>query len=359
MRVLIAAVLLVTACSPVAQPAPSQEPTTVTSSSAPATPRDIPVETAAPVATPVVPTGPRLDAPIIRIAETPFAIAPTFSLARSAVTAEDEEAARLGIHWYLMGLDRYRDHGDYLPASGNFGKAVAAALVESRTPGVQRTFVLESFRIEGLYRKPWGTRALVDVRATIVDRAVDRSAPDQREAGLLRLSGDRRLQVVDSWDDSTGRWFNGRVPDDPSGLRESMAQALAWHLRRESWVIGGPVETYATNLGENHPFEKARAAYLATFDRKVTVSRLFAEVTGAIERHETFAELPGGITTVRYTAIVNSIDAAGRMQRQPVASRVKIFMGNWIPEVVDEEVTPGVWRSGGDLALAEIDVNRA
>ena len=57
--------------------------------------------------------------------------------------------------------------------------------------------------------------------------------------------------------------------------------------------------------------------------------------------------------------MVNSIDAAGRMQRQPVAGRVKIFMGNWIPEVVDEEVTPGVWRSGGDLALAEIDVNRA
>jgi hypothetical protein len=27
--------------------------------------------------------------------------------------------------------------------------------------------------------------------------------------------------------------------------------------------------------------------------------------------------------------------------------------------VVDEEVTPGVWRSGGDLALIDIDVNRA
>lgn len=65
-------------------------------------------------------------------------------------------------------------------------------------------------------------------------------------------------------------------------------------------MIGGSMETNATNLGENHSFEKARAAYLATFDRTVTVSRLFAQVTGTIERHETFAEMPGGITTVRY-----------------------------------------------------------
>jgi hypothetical protein len=352
MRVLIAAILLFVACAPVVQPGPSQAPVTpIPESSAGGSITPAPSPDATPVA--------QLSDPVVVLASTPFPIQTSLALTRSAVAPGDEEAARWGVERYLEGLDRYRDHGDFLPVSGAFGKAVAAALVESRTPGVQRKFLLESLRIESLYRKPWGTQALVDVRVTIVDRAVDRSAPDQREAGLLRLSGDRRLQVVDSWDELTSRWFNGRTPDDPSGLRESMAQALAWHLRRESWVIGGPVETNATNLGENHPFEKARAAYLATFDRKVTVSRLFAEVTGAIERHETFAEMPGGITTVRYTAMVNSIDGGGRMQRQPVAGRVKIFMGNWIPEVVDEEVTPGVWRSGGDLALAEIDVNRA
>lgn len=352
MRVLIAAVLLFGACAPIVQPAPSQAPVTpIPESSAGGTIAPTPSSAATPAA--------QLSDPVVMLASTPFPIETTLVLTRSTVAPGDEEEARWGVERYLEGLDRYRDHGDFLPVGGAFGKAVAAALVESRTPGVERKFALESLRIESLYRKPWGTQALVDVRVTIVDRAVNRTAPDQRETGLLRLSGDRRLQVVDSWDESTGRWFNGRTPDDPSGLRESMAQALAWHLRRESWVIGGPVETNATNLGENHPFERARAAYLATFDRKATVSRLFAEVTGAIERHETFAEMPGGITTVRYTAIVNSIDAAGRMQRQPVAGRVKIFMGNWIPEVVDEEVTPGVWRSGGDLALAEIDVNRA
>ena len=358
MRVLIAAVLLVTACSPVAQPAPSQEPTTVTSSSAPATPRDVPVETAAPVATPVVPTGPRLDAPTVRIAETPFAIAPTFSLVRSAATADDEEAARLGIHWYLMGLDRYRDHGDYLPASGNFGKAVAAALVESRTPGVQRTFVLESFRIEGLYRKPWGTRALVDVRATIVDRAVDRSAPDQRETGLLRLSGERGLQVVDGWDGDVGRWFNGRAPEDPAAVRVAVEQPVASYLHSESWLTGMPPVTYFSGAGPT-PFVSARAAFLATFDRNATVSRVFEDVTGTIERYDTFADIVSGIATVRFAATVVTTDAAGRTERQPTVRRVKVFFGNWEPEVVDEEVTPGVWRSGGDLALIDIDVSRA
>jgi hypothetical protein len=352
MRVFIAAVLLFGACSPTVQTAPSQQPVSpIPESSAGGTITPTPSPTATPSA--------QLSDPVVVLESAPFPIETTLALTRSEITSGDEEAARWGIERYLEGLDRYRDHGDFLPVSGAFGKAVAAALVASRTPGVQRQFVLESLRIENLYRKPWGTQALVDVRVTIVDRAVNRSAPDQREAGLLRLSGDRRLQVVDSWDKSTGGWFNGRTPDDPRGLRESMAHALAWHLRRESWVIGGPVETNATNLGQNHPFEKARAAYLATFDRKVTVSRLFADVTAAIERHETFAEMPGGITTVRYTAIVNTIDAAGRMQRQPIAGRVKIFMGNWIPEVVDEEVATGVWRSGGDLALAEIDVNRA
>lgn len=352
MRFLLVSVLFLTTCAPVAQPAPSQGPTTPISEPNAG-------GTIAPTPSPAATAAAQLSDPIVVLSSSPFPIATTLALTRSAISPGDEETARWGVERYLEGLDRYRDHGDFLPVSGAFGKAVAAALLESRTPGVQRKFGLESLRIESLYRKPWGTQALVDVRVTIVDRAVDRSAPDQREAGLLRLSGDRRLQVVDSWNDSTGRWFNGRTPDDPAGLRQTIAPALAWHLRRESWVVGGPVETHATNLGENHPFEKARAAYLATFDRKVTVSRLFAEVAGTIERHDTFAEMPGGIATVRYTAIVNTIDATGRMQRESVAGRVKIFMGNWIPEVVDEEVTLGVWRSGGDLALAEIDVNRA
>jgi hypothetical protein len=295
---------------------------------------------------------------MVKVAETPFAIAPTFALTPSAVAADDEEAARFAIHWYLQGLDRYRDHGDYLPVSGNFGTAVAAALSESRTPGVQRTFVLESLRIEGLYRKPWGTRALVDVRAAIVDRALGGSAPDQRETGLLRLSGERRLQVVDAWDVVSGRWFNGRAPDDPAAVRGAVEQPIASYLHSENWLNGTPLVTYFSGAGTT-PFLSARAAYLATFDRAATVSRVFEEVTGTIERFDTFAEMAGGMATVRVAATVVTTDSAGRSERQPTVRRVKVFFGNWVPEVVDEELTPGVWRSGGDLALIDIDVSRA
>lgn len=353
MRVLIAVVLLVSACAPVAQPAASDAPATPV-----AEPSADQTFAPTPSPTPIVRSGPDLRNPVVTIAATPFPIAATLTLTPSAVAPADDFSARWAIERYLEGLDRYREFGDYLPARGAFGEAVAAALVESRTPGVKRTFVLESLRIEAVYRKPWGTQALADVRVTIVDRAVDGSAPDQRETGLLRLSGGNKLQVVDSLDVSTQRWFNGRVPDDSLGLRESVAEAIGLHLRKESWTAGGPVETYADGFGMT-PFKRARNAYVAALDRTRMASRTFEDVSGTIERHDTFAELPGGITTALLSAIVVTTDAAGRTQRESVTRRVKVFFGNWMPEVVDEEVTPGVWRSGGDLALVEIDVNLA
>jgi hypothetical protein len=358
-RVLIAAVLLVSACAPVARPSPSPE--SQTASPIPIVTATTTPTTATPTPTPIAPVVPaaQLDPPIVALAATPFPIAPTLALTRAAVGPADESAARWGIEQYLQGLDRYRDFGDYLPARGAFGEAVAAALVASRTPGVKRTFVLQSLRIEGLYRKPWGTQALADVRVTIADHAVDRSSPDQLEMGLLRLSGDRRLQVIDSWDETRGRWFNGRVPDDPAGLREGIEQAVGTYLRTESWLNSAPATTYYDGTVEATPFTRARAAYVGAFDRAATPSRTFAGVTGAVERYDTFADLAGGIAAVRIVATVVTTDASGRTQHQPVTRSVKVFFGNWIPMAIDEEVTPGVWRSGGDLALLAIDVNWA
>lgn len=356
MRFLIAVVLLFAACAPVAQPSPSAEPTAATS--APATPRDAPATTPTPAPTLAVPTGPQLAAPDVTMAPTAFPIAFTLALTRAPIAPSDEGNARWGVERYLEGLDRYREQGDFLPASGAFGRAVAAALLESRTPGVKRKFVLESLQVQALYRKPWGTQALADVSVTIADRAVDVSAPDQLETGLLRLSGDRRLQVIDAWDQAAGRWFNGQITPDLAGVRSAVEQPIASYLHSESWIVGMPLVTYFT--GGPTPFQSARAAYLATFDRAATVSRVFEDVVGTIERSEAFAEAPiGGIVTVRIAATVVTTDAAGRTQREPVTRRVKVFFGNWMPEVVDEELTPGVWRSGGDLALLEIDVNWA
>jgi hypothetical protein len=355
-RILIAAVLLVTACAPLAQPAPSQPPTATETTAVPATPRNEPAPTPSVAPTPT--PGPRLDDPIVTVTAEPFPVLATFTLTKSAVAPGDAELATLGVQRYLEGLDRYRDNGDFLPVGGTFGKAVAAALVASRTPGVKRTFVLKSLRIEALYRKPWGTMALVDARVTIADHAVDGSAPDQLEAGLLRLSGDRRLSVTDGWDDSMGRWFNGHVAESAAGLREAVVQPIGWHLRTESWIAGMASETYWDG-SSGTPFQKARHAYIASFDRAATLSRTFADVTATSERFDTFAEMAGGIATVRVAAALVTT-GPGRPQREPVTRRVKVFLGgNWMPEVVDEEVTPGVWRSGGDLALIDIDVNRA
>jgi hypothetical protein len=126
----------------------------------------------------------------------------------------------------------------------------------------------------------------------------------------------------------------------------------------ESWLAGSVTPTYFDGAGAT-AFQKARAAYFATFDRTAIKARTFADVTGVIERYDTFAEIAHGMATVRLAATLVTTDATGRTERQPVARRVKVFFGNWAPEVVDEEVTPGVWRSSGELALVDIDVNRA
>ncbi|MGH2450693.1 MAG: hypothetical protein ACRDGE_05390 [Candidatus Limnocylindria bacterium] len=128
-------------------------------------------------------------------------------------------------------------------------------------------------------------------------------------------------------------------------------------LHSESWVPSGPVETLIR--GDPTPFSSARAAYVASFDRSATVLRTFEDVAATIERYDTFAEVDDGLVTVRLTGTLVTADAAGATQRTPFERRVVVFFGNWAPEVVDEEIAPGVWRSGGDQALAEIDVNRA
>lgn len=141
----------------------------------------------------------------VAVASDPFPIVPSLVLQRAAVEEEDENLARLGVERYIEALDRYREGGGdpaQLGLTGAFRDAVVAGIAASATPGVQRRFALESLQVERVYRKPWGTRALLEVAVTIVDRAVDGSAPDQREVGLLRMVGDRP-HVTDSWDTRT------------------------------------------------------------------------------------------------------------------------------------------------------------
>lgn len=267
--------------------------------------------------------------------------------------------ARLGVQQYLEALDRYRDSG--FDASqlglekGPFRDAVVAGLRSSATPGVRRKLEIERLEVLRRYTKPWGTQALVDVSVTIVDRDVAGVAAAQRESGVLRLTGDDRLYVRDAWDGT--RWLNGN-PLTADAIRQAVVDPLGFYLRLESWVPGSAAEQWRTG-DEATPFTTWRAQRLAAIDRTQVVSRTFDGVTARIERYDTFAEISSGLATVRLAGTLVTADAAGRVTRTPFERRVRVFLfGNWMPEVVDEEVA-GEWISGGQLALEKVDINRA
>jgi hypothetical protein len=303
----------------------------------------------------------RLESPTVAVAATAFPIVPSFALHAAPIDAEAEGAVRRGLEWYLDSLDRFRESGatnrSQLSVGGKFGDVVFAGMSASATPGVKRKFAVGSFKIDRLLVKPWGTRAVVEVTATIVDKAVDGGVPDQSETGKLRLIGDKPM-VVDGWDGANGRWFNGTEEISQSDVRSNLELWLADLLRVESWIPGSPLET-SFGPGAETPYQRARFQYLSTLDRTKLRSRTFADVTAAVERYETFSEIHDGLATVRLAGTVVTMDADGRAQRERFERRVVILFGQNHPEVVDEQITPGIWLSGGDLALTARDHNFA
>src|SRR5437773_3728877 len=135
MRTLIALSLKLAASAPFAHPLPSPQPTSPT-------PPPTPTPTATASPTPVAPPTARLDDPIVTVMAAPFPVVATFALTKSAIAPGDTNLARRGVQYYLAGLDRYRDNGDFLPVGGAFGRAVAAAPAAPRTPGASRPYVL-------------------------------------------------------------------------------------------------------------------------------------------------------------------------------------------------------------------------
>jgi hypothetical protein len=316
-------------------------------SAAPATPAPTPI-----------PPAVRVEPPSVTVSTAAFPMPNTLVLQSKAIDEDRQATVRRGIERYLEALDRFRDSGatklDELWAiSGHFRDVVAAGMAASATPGVKRTFALGSFRIERFLVKTWGTNALAEVTATIFDRAVDGSAPDQVETGRLRLTGDR-LTVVDGWDNANARWFNGPTPMTAATVREQIAAPIGFLLAQETWIPGSEIETALGASGET-PYQRARHEYLVALDRTKTPSRTFADVTATVERYETFSEIRDGLATVRVAGTVITTDAAGQTQRAHFERGVLILFGNWIPEIVDEEIAPGRWLSGGDLALGVRD----
>lgn len=355
MRVLLATVVLVISCVSAPAAAPSIIPNEVPS------PAAAEATAAAPPPQPVAPA--RLSDPAIALAPDPFPIAATLAL-RSSLAAEDVARARGGVGLYLMSLNSYRDNDNVgggieaVPA-GPFREAVRQGLRDSATPGVKRMLELESLRVDRLLVKPWGTPALAEVTATIVDRVVEGVGQDQREVGRLQLTGER-LRVSDAWDYASGRWFNGGGSVGPKvdAIREAVVPPLSFYLRLEQWLPGSPAESWRGS--EPTPFSAARAQRLAAIDRALILSRTFEGVRATVERFDAFGEVASGLATVRLSGTEVTGRPAGTTARTPFERRVKVFLfGGWLPEVVDEEISPGVWLSGGDLALQLIDVNRA
>jgi hypothetical protein len=352
-RLLFAVLFLVTAC-------------------APSTPTTAPVPDAAamtPVATPTAsattgPTAapiqlPEVTAPAVIVKAGTFPILTSLHLKLAVIDDAVVQGARAGVEQYLRAIDLYRGRQTpALPISGRFLEAVAAALTGSATPGVTRQFALESLRVDRHVQKPWGTHAYVDVTVTIVDRVVGGTGEDQRETGMLRLSGDR-LRVTDGWDFDNGRWFNGFGPLPLEQIRTELGDPIKTYLRVESWTPTSAPGQWAFG-GDASAFARARAQRVAAIDRAQVVSRVFESTNATIERFDTIDGIWSGLATVRLDGTLVTTNAAGRTDRSPFERHVKVFLfGSWVPEVVDEQAPSGVWVSGDELALDKIDVDRA
>jgi hypothetical protein len=240
--------------------------------------------------------------------------------------------------------------------TGRFRDAVVAGLKSSATPGVKRKLELETVTPLRRYVKPWGTQAFVDVRTTIVDRVVEGVAPLQRETGILRMAGDRRVWVQDAWDGA--RWFNGAQRPDAAVIRDQLTYPLSYYLTWETWIPGSELAQWRPSGDEATPFSLSRAARVASIDRSKVTARAFENVVARIELYETFPELATGLATVRLTGTIVTTDATGRVSGAPLERRVRAFVFGGMPEIVDEEIA-GAWVSGGQLALEKVDINRA
>lgn len=338
-----------------------------TLAASPTTEPTAPVATSsAPSTTPAPST--ELAFPKVTLRQTAYPIAaPSGALARAAVGPDLENGARYAIEQYLLRLDEFRKTDNpgnlwgMLPA---FKEVVVKALRETARPGVVRKFQIDALRVDAVYQKPWGSTAIVEVTATIRDKVVSGSAQDETETGRLRLGGENRFSVIDGWDAANGRWFNGFAAPTRASVESGLGgltDMLGWYLHSEIWVPTTPGDAlrYTGPAGSETAFAKARNAWLATFDRARIPSRLVEDATAEVERFEPATELGDGVATVRLNGTVMTTDASGATQRSRFERRVRVFVLSWgtpcCPVAIDEEASPGVWRSGGNIALKEID----
>lgn len=360
MRRLLTLVLVLAACGAPPAALPTAAPSEPVLTPIPRAEIIEPSQGLPPQAAPPPARAPHVEPPVVAVRRTEFPITgPSGALVQGSLGELTEPSVRWGLTSYLGGLDTYRTTGQLgaVQLTGAFRDAVLTSIDATKRPGVTRKFELTSFRIERVWVKPWGTQALVDVMATITDTVVAGSAAPEVETGLLRLSGDRNLIVIDAWTGS--RWFNGFPSLSRVKLLTELDHTFGWYVQAETWMPGTQAQQFFAPGGET-PFSSARNVLLQKFDRQAIASRLLADVTATVQHFETLTDVGDGIATVRLEGTVASKDGAGVETRAPFTKSVRAFRksfanGSGHFTVIDELGQDGRWLSGGDIALKDID----
>jgi len=323
--------------------------------------------------------------PVVHVRSNTFTVSAMPALVEGAAD-ERKTADQVVKAWapmYLQTLDQIRASYtnenrllfDSYVVPGPYSEVVKHSLGGLYGPGAtlaQRKLSLTQLTLEHVYAKPWGRVAFVDVYMAY-DDTITSAGTATVEPHVVRVrlvnQGGFFMRVLDGFDTVLGRWINGDFPRYSALALESEAPyGAASVLQAESYVkgetsphsgfFGFPVDT---------PFAKVRDGAIKALDdqykRGDFVERRYDGATATILSFEPATFIGDGVVTVRLDAQLVAVDAAGKSRTTPVTRTLRFYRitrdgvgaGWWI---VDEQGPTGAWLSGGDLALAQIDVSR-
>jgi hypothetical protein len=368
-------------------PAPGASvPTPTVTPSAAATQSNVPTATAAPTPAPEKPTPPpAATLPTVLVSSDRFAVAPTPSLIELAgpPRADAENLARSWAPLYVKALDDYRTNPteqarnafDGLNTPGPYTEVIRASLQTYPAPAGRRSFAYTDLTLLHIWAKPWGRAAYMDVTLRYVDKVFDNTGAltttiDHVQQMRLVNTGQGFLRVIDGYDPVLARWINGDQPRwSALALESEASNAVASVLVRESYVPNEQYPHGATGGLQVTPsaYDTAVNARLVDLDRQYTAkefaTRRFDAVSVAITRFEPASFLGDGVVTATLTAKLVTATAGGPERSTPVTRTLRFyriardgFGGFWMP--VDEQLPSGSWISGGQLDLAQIDIDR-
>jgi hypothetical protein len=391
--VTFAAAVLVSCAAPAVTPSASPSPTPPVATSAVATPTSAAAESA--VATPSRTSEPGLTPPPQAAVPPTRVVSQTFSLGAATALIEvvgryrtdTESMLRNWMPSYLEVLDKYRSDQtspanramfESMHAPGPYTELIRQSLVASFGFGAsapqKRGFELEQLTIQHMYAKPWGRVAYIDATLTYVDRI---TAADGRTSTIRHVQqgryvnqGQGMYKVTDGYDPMLGRWVDGEQPRwSALALEAEGPNAIGFFLQRESYVPAEPYVHAAPPGGRFliTAFDNARNDLLMKLDASYAkgefTARRFDDVAMRVTRFEPATFLGDGVVTVVVTGQLLTIAAGAPARSTPVTRTLRFYRitrdglnASW--QAVDEQDANGVWLSGGDLALAEIDQDR-